>query len=265
MTMSDLLPAPGQRQFPDGALAQAAANVAIVIPALDEAKTVPRLARILSVLDPPPAEIVLVDGGSSDGTADIARAAGLRVVEHHERSRPMQVNRGVQEVSSPLICILHADTILPDDAVAVIRLTLDDPRVALAGFTPLISGPRKVRWATSFHNWIKTWYAPLLMRPHLFARGVRLLFGDHAMFFRRADFLAVGGCEPGMSVMEEADLCVKMSRLGQIRLVNRIVLTSDRRIEQWGELKANWIYLKVGIRWAVGLRNRLEKDYPNIR
>ncbi|MDP9415973.1 MAG: glycosyltransferase [Pseudomonadota bacterium] len=265
MTMSDLLPAPGQRQFPDGALAQAAANVAIVIPALDEANTVPRLARILSVLDPPPAEIVLVDGGSSDGTADIARAAGLRVVEHHERGRPMQINRGVQEVSSPLICILHADTILPDDAVAVIRLTLDDPRVALAGFTPLISGPRKVRWATSFHNWIKTWYAPLLMRPHLFARGVRLLFGDHAMFFRRADFLAVGGCEPGMSVMEEADLCVKMSRLGQIRLVNRIVLTSDRRIEQWGELKANWIYLKVGIRWAVGLRNRLEKDYPDIR
>src|SRR5438270_6803009 len=37
---------------------------------------------------------------------------------------------------------------------------------------------------------------PLLFRPQLLLRGVRLLFGDHAMFFRRADFLAVGGCEP---------------------------------------------------------------------
>jgi glycosyltransferase involved in cell wall biosynthesis len=239
--------------------------VAIVIPALNEATTVPRLARILSMLDPPAAETVLVDGGSSDGTPEIARASGLRVIEHHERGRPMQINRGVQEVSSPIVCILHADTILPDDGVAVIRRTLADPDVALAGFTPLISGSEKVRWATSFHNWIKTWYAPLLLRPHLFVRGVRLLFGDHAMFFRRCDFLEVGGFDPGMTVMEEADLCVKMSRLGRIRLVNRVVLTSDRRIAEWGELKANWIYLKVGLRWAMGLRNRLKSQYPDIR
>lgn len=172
-------------------------GVAIIVPTLNEATTVRRLARTLSILDPPAAEILVVDGGSSDGTPQIARAAGLCVIEHPQRGRPTQINRGVEEVSSPLICVLHADTILPDDAVAVIRRTLEDPRVALAGFTPLISGPEKVRWATSFHNWLKTWHAPLLMRPHLFARGVRLLFGDHAMFFRRTDFLAVGGCNPG--------------------------------------------------------------------
>jgi len=66
--------------------ANALDGVAIVIPALDEAKTVPRLARILAVLDPQPAEILLVDGGSADGTAEIARAAGLRVIEHHQRA-----------------------------------------------------------------------------------------------------------------------------------------------------------------------------------
>jgi glycosyltransferase involved in cell wall biosynthesis len=79
-------------------------NVAIIIPAMNEAATVPRLARLPSVLDPPPAEIVLVDGGSGDGTPDIARAAGLRVVEHHERGRSRQINRGVKGVSSPFIC-----------------------------------------------------------------------------------------------------------------------------------------------------------------
>ena len=240
-------------------------GVAIVIPAFNEAAAVRRLARNLSILEPAPTEILLVDGGSSDGTAELARAAGFTVVEHSQRSRPAQINRGVDEVRSPPVCILHADTQLPDDAVSVIRRTLQDGSVALAGFTPLISGFEKVRWATSFHNWLKTWYAPLLVRPHLFFRGMRLLFGDHAMFFRRADFLTVGGCDPDMTVMEEADLCMKMSRLGRIRLVNRIVVTSDRRVREWGELKANWIYLKVGLKWAFGARSRLEEDYPDVR
>ena len=239
--------------------------VAIVIPTLDEATTLPRLARLMAALDPPPDEVVVVDGGSSDGTAAMARELGFTVIEHHEQGRSRQINRGVDSVASAIICVLHADTQPPDDMIAVIRRTLANPKVALAGFTPLLSGPEKVRWVTSFHNWIKTWYAPLLLRPYLFFRGVRLLFGDHAMFFRRADFLAVGGCDPGMSVMEEADLCVKMARFGRVRLVNRVILTSDRRVAAWGEWKANWIYFTVGIRWAMGLRERLGDRYPHIR
>jgi glycosyltransferase involved in cell wall biosynthesis len=239
--------------------------VALVIPTLNEATTLPRLVRLLAALDPPPAEVLVVDGGSTDGTAALARDLGLAVIEHGEAGRARQINRGVAEVTSPLVCVLHADTLPPDDMIAVIRATLADGRVALAGFTPLLSGSEKVRWATSFHNWIKTWYAPLLLRPHLFVRGVRLLFGDHAMFFRRAQFLAAGGCDPGMTVMEEADLCVKMVRFGRVRLVNRIILTSDRRVAAWGEWKANWIYLQVGIRWAFGLRKRLGERYPDVR
>jgi glycosyltransferase involved in cell wall biosynthesis len=240
-------------------------GVAIVIPALDEAATLPRLARLLAALDPPPAEVLVIDGGSADATVEVARGLGLRVIEHGEANRARQINRGVAEAASELVCVLHADTLPPDDMVAVIRRILADPKVALGGFTPLISGPDKVRWVTSFHNWIKTWYAPLIMRPHLFVRGVRLLFGDHAMFFRRADFLAAGGCDPGMTVMEEADLCVKLARFGRVRLVNRVILTSDRRIAAWGEIKANWIYFHVGVRWALGLRRRLGERYPHVR
>lgn len=240
-------------------------TVAIVIPTLDEATTLPRLARLLAALDPPPDEVLVVDGGSTDGTAVIARALGLPVIVHTEQGRALQINRGVDAVRSEIVCVLHADTQPPDDMVAVIRRTLSDPEVALAGFTPLLSGPDKVRWATSFHNWIKTWYVPLVMRPRLFMRGARLLFGDHAMFFRKSDFLLAGGCDPGMSVMEEADMCIKLARFGRIRLLNRIILTSDRRVAAWGEWKANWIYFTVGIRWAVGLHQRLGERYPHIR
>jgi glycosyltransferase involved in cell wall biosynthesis len=239
-------------------------STSIVVPVLDEEATLPVLIERLAGLDPRPAEIVMVDGGSSDATVELAQAAGWRVIAG-ERGRARQINLGVAEAIGDTICVLHADTLPPADMVAVIDETLADKRIALASFTPLIKGPQKTRWFTTAHNWIKTWYAPLITRPHLFLRGVRLLFGDHAMFFRRADFQRIGGCTPGDAVMEEADLCVKFARLGRIKLVPRWVETSDRRIAAWGPLKANWIYFKVGMLWAFGLRDRMAKHYPDVR
>lgn len=239
-------------------------SVTVLIVALDEERALPALVERLAMLDPRPAEILLVDGGSMDGTIEIARSAGWRVLAA-ERGRALQINLGVKAARSELVCVLHADTLPPTDMVAVIERTLDDPRTALASFTPVIRGPQRTRWVTTAHNWAKTWYAPLLTRPHLFLQGVRLLFGDHAMFFRRAEFLALGGCNPGDAVMEEADLCVKFATLGRIRMVPRRVETSDRRIAAWGPLKANWIYFKVGMLWAFGLRSRMAKHYPDVR
>ena len=239
-------------------------RVSIVVPVLNEAAALPRLVRVLASLHPAPHEIVLVDGGSTDRGAAIARAAGWRVVVS-PAGRGIQVNAGVAAAAGVLVCVLHADTLPPDDVVAVIERVMADPAVALAGFIPLLAGEMTIRWGTSFHNWIKTWYAPLLGRPHLFLRGGRLLFGDHAMFFRRADFLSVGGCDPGLAVMEDADLCVRLMAKGRIRLVNRVVHTSDRRVAAWGPLRANWIYLRVGMSWATGVRRGLARRYPPVR
>jgi len=242
----------------------AMSDVAIVIPVLDEEAALPALLEVLGMLGPKPADILFVDGGSKDRTRELIGDAGHRLIET-DPGRAIQINAGVAAAQAAQVCVLHADTIPPTDMIEVIADTLDDPKIALASFTPLIKGPMKTRWGTTFHNWIKTWYAPLITRPHLFLRGVRLLFGDHAMFFRREQYLAVGGCDPGTPVMEEADLCIKLAALGKVKLVPRWIVTSDRRITAWGPLKANWIYLKVGIMWAFGARQRLAKDYPDIR
>ena len=239
-------------------------SVTLLVPTLDEEKALPSLVEAFSRLDPQPAEILLVDGGSVDDTLRIAREAGWRVLET-AKGRALQINHGVEEAHGELVCVVHADTLPPSDMVEVIERTLTSPRIALASFTPVIRGPEKTRWGTTIHNWAKTWYAPLITRPHLFVRGVRLLFGDHAMFFRRTDFLEVGGCTPGDAVMEEADLCVKLARLGRVKMVRERVYTSDRRIAAWGPLKANWIYFKVGMLWAFGLRGRMAKHYPDVR
>ncbi len=239
--------------------------VAIVVPMFNEASSLPRLLRSLAALEPQPSELIAVDGGSTDGSADLAEAAGLRVLRDPARGRARQINHAVAQASADYVCILHADTLLPDDAIDVIRAALADKRVSLGGFTPLLSGPASVRWGTSLHHSLKTWYAPLLFHPRLFLRGGRLLFGDQAMFFRREDFHAVGGCDPSLALMEEADLCIRLTARGRTRQVNRVVITSDRRVAAWGGLRANWIYLKVGVRWGLGFRKRLERHYPDVR
>lgn len=239
-------------------------RVSIVIPMLNEAAALPALAPMIARLDPPPHEVLCVDGGSSDGSVALATNFGWRVIAC-QRGRGRQTNAGVAAASGEAVLVLHADTFPPADAMQVIAEVLADPRTALAGFTPIIRGPERTRWGTTAHNWAKTWYAPLLFRPHLFVRGVRLLFGDHGMFFRRADFLRAGGCDPQAMVMEEADLCIRMAALGRVRLVPRAIITSDRRVAQWGALKANWIYLRVGVLWAVGAKDRLERFYPDVR
>ena len=239
-------------------------SVALVVPMLDEAAALPRLLRCLSVLDPAPAEIIFVDGGSTDASVAIVEAAGHPVITAR-RGRAAQCNAGVAATKAANVCILHVDTWLPDDGLAVVARTLTGTTV-LGGFTAILAGPEKVRWATSFHNWIKTWYAPLIFRPQLFVRGGRLLFGDHAMFFRRTAFDAIGGFDETMMVMEEADLCVRIVGQGRTRLVNRIVLTSDRRIAEWGEWRANWVYLKVGVLWGLNIRpKQLGAHYPDVR
>jgi glycosyltransferase involved in cell wall biosynthesis len=241
------------------------ATVTVLIPALNEEMALPQTIACITAMQPAPDEVLLIDGGSDDRTLEIANKARFRCLISPKRGRGAQINFGVGQAAGEIICVLHADTLLPADAITVIRDAMMDQRTALASFTPRIAGPTGTRWGSTFHNWIKTWYAPLLTRPHLFIRGVRLLFGDHAMFFRRHHFLEVGGCDERLVVLEEADLCIKLAKYGRTRMIPRWAWTSDRRITAWGRWRANWIYFKVGIMWALGARERLADHYPDIR
>src|SRR5260370_22212156 len=101
--------------------------VAIVIPMLNEAAGLPRLLRSLAALEPPPAEVLAVDGGSTDASLAIAEAAGLLVVRHATRGRAGAINRGVQEASAPVLCVPHPAPFLPDHAVALMPRRLPAP------------------------------------------------------------------------------------------------------------------------------------------
>jgi rSAM/selenodomain-associated transferase 2 len=247
-------------------LARRGERVCVVIPALNESALLPRTLAALKALDPPPSEIVVVDGGSTDDTCAIVQGMGVRLVHAPSPSRPGQMNIGVRAAESEIICLLHADTWLPDDAIHILRQQFQDPRTILTGFVSLIEGPGRTWWLLSLHNVLKTFYAPLLFRPHRFFSGTRLLFGDQAMACRREDFLAVGGFDERNLVFEEADLCLKLGRRGRVRLINRAVRTSDRRIAKLGNVRATLLHIWIGLLWAFGASPRwLKRFYGDDR
>ncbi|PSB14939.1 glycosyltransferase [Phormidesmis priestleyi ULC007] len=242
------------------------ARVAIIIPTFNEAGNLGRSLRHLKGLDPPAFEVWVVDGGSQDETVAIAQAASVQILECDRKGRSVQMNEGAKAAKADILCFLHADTWVPDDLIAVIEHTLTDPKIACGGFIALMSGKQTTRWGISLHNYLKTYYAPLLFKPHLFFKGLRLLFGDQVMFCRRSDFWECGGFDEALPIMEDGDLCLRLVKKGRIYQVNRVVQSSDRRVARWGSLKATAIYLYIGILWGLGVPAAyLKRFYEDIR
>jgi rSAM/selenodomain-associated transferase 2 len=248
-------------------------QVSIVIPTLNEAGCLERTLRQLTVLHPSAWEIIIVDGGSTDDTIALAErylqsissTIRIKIIQYNQRGRSIQMNAGANAATGEILCFLHADTWVPDDVISVIEQTLTDPKIACGGFISLMVG-EKTRWGISLHNYLKTYYAPLLFRPHLFIKGLRLLFGDQVMFCRRTDFEDCGGFDESLPIMEDGDLCCKLLQKGRIRQVDRIVQSSDRRVKKWGAWKATAIYLYIGILWGIGVSpSYLKQFYEEVR
>ncbi|MER3477153.1 MAG: glycosyltransferase, partial [Leptolyngbya sp. ERB_1_2] len=181
-------------------------------------------------------------------------------------SRAIQLNHGATHATGDILCFLHADTQIPDDAIALMIQTLSDSSIACGGFISIMTGTHTTRWGISLHNFLKTYYAPLIFRPRLFIKGLRLLFGDQVMFCRRSDFWDCGGFDPALPIMEDGDLCLRLFRKGEIRQIDRIVQSSDRRVAKWGAWKATALYLYIGILWGIGVSaTRLKRFYDDIR
>lgn len=242
-------------------------SVSIVIPTLNEEAYLERTLHHLKSLNPQPSQVLVIDGGSKDETRIIAENYQVQVIETSQAGRSLQMNQGASIATGDIICFLHADTLVPDDLVQVIQKILADPAIACGGFISLMCSQKTTQWSISLHNYLKTYYVPLLFWPYLFFfKGLRILFGDQVMFCRKKDFWQCGGFDSNLSIMEDAELCLNLNRLGRIYLVNRVVQSSDRRVAKWGVIKANIIYLYIGFLWGFGKNTTyLKQFYDDIR
>ena len=125
--------------------------IAITMLTRNGVPSLPTLLRSPATLDPPPDKLVAVHSGSTDRSVVVATAAGLPVARCPRRRRAAGINVGAQ-VAAPTTGILHADTLLPPNAVALIRTALAKPSAALAQFTSVLRGLGGVPRGASFHN-----------------------------------------------------------------------------------------------------------------
>jgi len=208
-------------------------TVSVIVPALNEAATIETILTRVASLEPKAHEVIVCVGDSEDDTERIVHTKFPEfLVVRSKRGRSTQMNAGADVAGGDVFFFLHADTFVPSDVVEIVRATLKrDRRIVVGGFVSLIETSSNTFWGMSLHNVLKTYYAPLLLKPVSFARGLRCLFGDQAMFVDAACFKSVGGFDESLPIMEDADLCVRMHESGWTRGSNFVAEGTAERFE----------------------------------
>ncbi len=222
-------------QFRDVLPRTIAGRISIIIPALNEAARI--TATLEQVCHRPHVEVIVADGGSSDQTAELARAAGATVVRCNQ-GRGKQMNAGAALASGEVLLFLHADTKLPDDFA-------DQVWQALCGGNS--GGAFRLRIGGS----------GFLLRLVEFAANLRsrwfnLPYGDQAIFVTASVFFGLRGFQ-NWPLMEDYDFCRRLRKTGRITLTSASIMTSARRWQRLGVLRTTLSNLACVIAFRLGV------------
>jgi len=229
-------------------LTQRRPYVSIIIPTLNEEDIIESTIHRARNRD---AEIIVVDGGSTDGT--IARAAGTGAcVVTASCGRANQQNRGAELAGGRMLLFLHADTHLPDDYIGHIFEAMMDPMTATGAFrfktdleTPLI---KVIEFMTN-------------LRSIYF----KMPYGDQGLFIRKALFESMGGF-PDLPIMEDFELMRRIKKKGRVITLPVSVITSGRRWLNLGVVKTTIINQIVIAAYFMGVSpGRIALWYQNKR
>jgi rSAM/selenodomain-associated transferase 2/rSAM/selenodomain-associated transferase 1 len=214
-------------------------KLAIVLPVLDEAATIAQRLHALAPLVAHGAWVVVVDGGSTDATVQLAHPLAHRVVRS-PRGRAAQMNAGAcaaAKLGCDTLLFLHADTRLPADADRLIEQALargtDWGRfdVRIEGRHPLLG------------------MVAALM--NLRSRITGIATGDQALFVRRRVFEALGGFA-ALPLMEDVELSARLLRHAKPACLYPRVITSGRRWDTHGFWRTVWLMWRLRAAHALG-------------
>ena len=221
-------------------------QVSIIVPVLNEA---PLIRSFLAHLRAraPGAEIIVVDGASTDGTDELAAGFCDQLVRSGERSRATQMNAGARAADGDLFWFLHADAEVPTGCLDEIGRIIRDRRVSGGYFR--ISLPRGVvyRLSDGFAH-----YAGFLLRMRC---------GDHGIFCRRTAFIEAGGF-PNVPVMEDVEFFRRLCRCGRVVHSDKRIAVNPRRYEAVGPARLTFAYGLIAMLYLFGVRlSALDRIY----
>ena len=218
-----------------------AVALSVIIPVLNEAQRI--AACIERVAAQGFDEVIVVDGGSTDGTADIVRRTGATLVDA-PRGRGQQLNAGARAASGDMLLFLHADVVLPDHAVSIARSTLARDGVVAGAFrTWTVDDAAAARW-----------WAPLLHLADVRSRYSGIPYGDQAMFMHTDVFFAAGGF-PDVALMEDIALSRRLRSFGRVLIARESVKVSGRRFLSAPIKQTLWVNL-FPLLYAFGVSPR---------
>jgi len=209
--------------------------LSVVIPTFNEAANiVPAIKRVTAQS----IEIIVADGGSTDGTPEMARGAGAKVIQTM-RGRARQQNEGALIASGFVLLFLHADTRLPDDFGRHIFELLMDPKIVLGAF----------QFKTDYSS---KWMKVVETVANLRAKWLHMPYGDQALFMRKTAFARIGGF-PEVPIAEDLLLVNALSALGNIGIAGYPAITSGRRWEKLGIVHTTTINFVIAIGCLLGI------------
>jgi rSAM/selenodomain-associated transferase 2 len=222
-------------------------TLSIIVPVLDEEAVIGDALSALAPLRQESVEILVVDGGSTDRTRDLAAPLADRIIVA-SRGRARQMNAGAKHALGDVLVFLHADTRLPAHAARLIRDGLARSGRVWGRFDVRIAGRH-----------------PLLRVIALFmnlrSRLTGIATGDQAIFATRDAFAAAGGF-PDIPLMEDVTLSARLKRLGRPLCLSARVVTSGRRWEARGVLRTMLLMWRLRLAHYFGAEPaRLARRY----
>lgn len=209
------------------------AQISIIVPVLDEAEGIRATLAALQPLRSRGHDVIVVDGGSADGTPELAAPLADRVIAA-PRGRAHQMNAGAAEARGDVLLFLHADTVLPVNADRLVLEGLAESRLGWGRFDVRIAGRHRllpvIAWLMNFRS-----------------RLTGIATGDQAIFVWREHFLRAGGFPP-IPLMEDIALSRALAGRTQPLCLAERVTTSGRRWESRGVLRT------VALMWWLRLR-----------
>lgn len=211
-------------------------KISVIMPVLNEAGAVPLSLASLQPARRAGHELIVVDGGSSDASAEIASRYADRVLSA-PASRAGQMNEGARRATGELLLFLHADTLLPDGWFEYVEAAHAESG-QWGWFDVCLDNPA----------WVYRLIAACMNRR---ARVTKVCTGDQAMFLRRELFDQVGGFPP-QPLMEDVALSKRLRRLGRPRVIAERVVTASRRWEARGVASTILLMWDLRLRYFLG-------------